>query len=102
MIERAVALAEAYVMESSPYVVYRGRARSPDRYGEVLPTTGPADTVAHDTRAAIVRVAASFRVSPAVVRRVRRDLAAFCRSPLYRQKAARYDALAARDETHLL
>jgi hypothetical protein len=97
-VERAVAIAEWYVAETSGCLVYRGRSLTPERYGTIPMRARPPGAA----RAAARTTAAAFRVRPAAVRRILRLLRDYCRSAFYREKLARYDDLAARGETHLL
>lgn len=110
-VERSAEIAERYIAEASGFLVYRGRNLSPDAYGDFLASARyrqiqvdagieEGTPSAPNRRPAVTTTAAAFRVTPAVVRRVRRDLERFLESGLYREKSARYDALSR--DTHLL
>jgi hypothetical protein len=87
-IEREVRIAISYLAECSPWLTFRGRNGSLDTKARLTrPEHQPS------ARPALSATAAACRVSVATVRRIVRELEAFNRSPLFQEKAARYDRL---------
>jgi len=115
MMVRAVNIAEWFIAESSPWLIYRGRVLTPSQYGAVPVREGKRKLrlrrikrkrhgKAYSARTrhgvAVSLTAAAFRIKPATVRRIVRDLRAFGQSTLFREKTVRYDSLG--ENTHLL